>query len=259
MHILSNSEDVRNIAATFKDVYAGKGKGTLLFIHDLENEIDDYDIKVHTKSSLLYIDPNSIDKMVNYVIDNDVKLLTTFDEEFYVEYKNGHIKDSYSDFLESEKTDFDKYKDLYSCHNNHSLKVGYYVNGLKVSATIVSFLIILPMLGIENVNQLVKWLIKLNSICMPLRYLWVFIAYILLKVKSDKFTSDDFVFVKNRKLGIAIGVWCFFVTAASCIMGMYSKNTFELVTNILTPIVLVLSGFMLPAINKIIRNKKSKI
>lgn len=127
LHVLSNSEDVRKTVSTFKGIYDGKGKR--LFIHELAHELNDYDIKIHLKSSFLYIKPESIDKMVNYVIDNDVKLLKTFDEELYVEYKNGDIEDCYSDFLESEKTDFDKYKDLYSRHNNHSLKVGYYVNG----------------------------------------------------------------------------------------------------------------------------------
>ena len=127
MHVISNSEDVRKIVATFKNTYDGKGKK--LFVHDLEFKLNDYDIKIHIKSSLLNIKSSSIDKMVNYVIDNDIKLLKTFDEEFYVENKNGHNDDCYCDFVESEKLDFDKYKDLYSCHNTRSLKVGYYVNG----------------------------------------------------------------------------------------------------------------------------------
>lgn len=127
IHVLSNSEDVRNTVATFTSIYDGNGKQ--LYVHDLEYELNDYDIKIHMKSSFLYIDPNSIDKMVKYVIDNDVRLLKTFDDELYVEYKNGHIDDCYNDFLDSEKIDIDNYKDLYSCHNNRSLKVGYYVNG----------------------------------------------------------------------------------------------------------------------------------
>ena len=44
MHILSNSEDVRNIVATFKDIYDGKGK--TLFAHNLEYQLYDYDIKL---------------------------------------------------------------------------------------------------------------------------------------------------------------------------------------------------------------------
>ena len=135
-------------------------------------------------------------------------------------------------------------------------KQGIYINGLKVTGIVVSVLILLPMIGIEDVNQLVKWLIKLNSICGPLRYLWIFIAYIMLKRKSDQFEKGDFVFIKNKKIGIAVGVWCFVITLLSCIMGMYSTNTFELITNIATPIILILSGLLLPTINKI-KNKIS--
>ena len=127
IYILSNSKDVRKTVATYGNIYDKKNKQ--VYIHDLGYETNDYDIKIHLKSSFLYIRPETIDKIVNYVIDNNIKLLKTFDDELYVEYKNGLINDSYKDFLDSEKIDFDNYKYLYSCHNNGSLKVGYYVNG----------------------------------------------------------------------------------------------------------------------------------
>ena len=58
---------------------------------------------------------------------------------------------------------------------------GAYITGNKLIGIIVSILIIIPAFGIGSVDALVKWLVKLNSVCMPLRYLWVFVAYIALK------------------------------------------------------------------------------
>ncbi len=133
-------------------------------------------------------------------------------------------------------------------------KHGAYVNGMKIVGIIVSILILLPILGINDLNQLVKWLVKLNSICMPLRYLWVFFAYIMLKRKEGQFGKADYIFVKSKALGITLGLWCFIITAVSCIIGMYSENKFELIMNVVTPVILVLSGFLLPWITK----KKSK-
>lgn len=122
---------------------------------------------------------------------------------------------------------------------------GAYVNGHKLIFIIVSILIIVPAFGIGDVDTLVKWLVKLNSVCMPLRYLWVFVAYIALKKTGEKFNREYF-FVKNKILGIIIGAWCFAFTAFACLGGMYSEDTFTLVLNIITPIVLVGLGLIMP-------------
>jgi len=118
-------------------------------------------------------------------------------------------------------------------------------NGHKLIFVIVSILIIVPALGIKDVDALVKWLVKLNAVCMPLRYLWVFVAYIALKKAGEKFKSE-YYFVKNRTLGIVIGAWCFAFTAFACIGGMYSTDTFQLAVNIITPFVLLGLGFIMP-------------
>lgn len=114
---------------------------------------------------------------------------------------------------------------------------------------IVSILIVVPAFGIESVDVLVKWLVKVNSVCMPLRYLWVFAAYIALKKAGDKFHAE-YRFVKNKTVGIVFGVWCFAFTAIACILGIYSEDTFQLVLNIVTPFVLIGLGFIMPVIAK---------
>ena len=44
---------------------------------------------------------------------------------------------------------------------------------------------------------------------MPLRYLWVFAAYIALRKAAGKF-HPEYRFVKNQGIALTAGVWCFF-------------------------------------------------
>ena len=122
---------------------------------------------------------------------------------------------------------------------------GAYTNGHKLVMAIVAVLIVVPAFGIKNVDVLVRWLIKVNSVCMPLRYLWVFVAYIALKRAGDRFPAA-YRFVRGRGLGIFFGIWCFVFTAFACITGIYSEDPFQLVLNIVTPFLLVGLGFILP-------------
>ncbi len=124
-------------------------------------------------------------------------------------------------------------------------KFGAYVNGHKLVMVIVGLLILIPAFGIESVDELVKWLVKLNSVCMPLRYLWVFAAYIALKKAGEMFKAE-YRFTQNKKVGIFAGGWCFLLTSLACISGIYSEDPFQLTLNILTPIVLLALGLILP-------------
>ena len=38
-------------------------------------------------------------------------------------------------------------------------------------------------------NSLFDWLLQLNSVVMPMRYLWVFLAFIGLKKAADKYNQ----------------------------------------------------------------------
>jgi amino acid transporter len=74
------------------------------------------------------------------------------------------------------------------------------INGYKLTAVLVSILIIVPALGIGDMTNLYNWLIRLNAVCMPLRYMWVFFAYMALKQACGRFTSE-YQFVKSPKIG----------------------------------------------------------
>ena len=125
---------------------------------------------------------------------------------------------------------------------------GAYVNGIKMVA-ILSGSIILIQSFVPGAAAVLTQLTKLNSVCMPMRYLWVFAAYIALRVAGKKF-NPEYRFIKNDKMAIAAGAWCFFITAACCLLGVYDANTFTMCLNIATPIVLVILGIILPMIRK---------
>ncbi|WP_122646349.1 APC family permease [Enterococcus mediterraneensis] len=139
-----------------------------------------------------------------------------------------------------------------------TLRNGYLLTGILVGA-----IILLPILGIGNMDELVKWMTNLNSVVMPLRYLWVFFAYMMLN-KAWKNFQSEYKFLKNPKLGFLAGAWCFAFTAFACILGMVPKIDyaadpkawwFQMISNILTPIVLILLGMILPAIARRDKNK----
>ena len=142
-------------------------------------------------------------------------------------------------------------------------KNGVLVNGYIMTAILVSTLIIVPALGIGNTNELINWLLQLNSVVMPMRYLWVFVAYMGLKKAANKF-STEYKFIKNPKIGFLVGLWCFAFTTFACVMGMFPTNVdafsgewiFRVALNVMTPIILMGLGLILPMIAKKTNNKE---
>ncbi|WP_314827489.1 APC family permease, partial [Oribacterium parvum] len=133
--------------------------------------------------------------------------------------------------------------------------VGAYTNGI-IMVAVLSGSIILAQSFVPGAAAVLKQLTKLNSVCMPLRYLWVFAAYIALRKAGDKF-HPEYRFVKNDAVALAFGVWCFLITAASCLLGMHSKDTFTMALNIITPLVLSILGIIMPLLAK--NEKQAKI
>lgn len=68
--------------------------------------------------------------------------------------------------------------------------------------------------------------------------------------------SSAYFFVRNATLGRIIGGWCFLLTAASCIMGIYSEDRFIMIMNIIVPLCLIGPGLIMPLIAK--KNSGSK-
>ena len=126
--------------------------------------------------------------------------------------------------------------------------VGAYTNGI-IMVAVLSGSIILAQSFVPGAAAVLKQLTKLNSVCMPLRYLWVFAAYIALRKAGDKF-HPEYRFVKNNTVALAFGVWCFLITAVSCLLGMHSKDSFTFALNVITPLVLSILGIIMPLLAK---------
>ena len=127
-------------------------------------------------------------------------------------------------------------------------KYGVYSNGIWM-IVVLSGAIILVQSVVPGAAAVLQQLTKLNSVCMPMRYLWVFVAYLALRKAVDKIPAE-YRFVKNQAVAKFFGAWCFIVTAACCILGMYSDDPFTFALNVITPVVLTALGLIMPQIAK---------
>ncbi len=126
---------------------------------------------------------------------------------------------------------------------------GAYVNGIILVGVLSGAIIAIQLLG-TGAADIITWLTKLNSVCMPMRYLWVFFAYIMLR-KSTKHFKSDYTFIKNKGLAIFVGAWCFAVTAIFCLLGVYAEGDIvRTILNIVMPFVLLALGLVMPEIRK---------
>lgn len=135
-------------------------------------------------------------------------------------------------------------------------KHGAYINGIKLVVALSGSIILIQIIA-PGAAAVLAQLNKLNSVCMPLRYLWVFVAYLALRKACDKI-SADYRFTKNQIVAKVAGVWCFILTAACCILGMYSEDKFTMILNIVTPIVLTALGMIMPYLAKREKAKKGE-
>lgn len=126
-------------------------------------------------------------------------------------------------------------------------KYGAYVNGIWMVVALSGSIILIQAL-VPNADTVLRQLTQLNSVTMPMRYLWVFLAYIMLRKKIHQF-NPEYKFVKNQGVAYFFGFWCFFLTAFCCVLGMYKEgDLFTTLLNVITPIVLTALGLILPMI-----------
>ena len=134
-------------------------------------------------------------------------------------------------------------------------KYGAYSNGIKLIMVLAGAIIVVQTF-LPGAAAVLQQLTRLNSVCMPLRYTWVFVAYIALRKAYDRIPAE-YRFVKNQKIAYFFGGWCLFVTLICCIMGMYNKNPFTFAMNVITPVVLTALGIIMPKLAERERAKES--
>ena len=127
-------------------------------------------------------------------------------------------------------------------------KFGAYRNGILMIVAL-SGSIIVAQTFVPGAASVLAQLNKLNSVCMPLRYVWVFFAYLMLIRHSERFPRE-YRFVKSKVAARIFGGFCLALTLFCCITGMYSPDPFTMVLNVVTPVVLTALGMILPAIRK---------
>lgn len=127
-------------------------------------------------------------------------------------------------------------------------RFGAYRNGV-IMVVVLSGSIILAQTFVPGAASVLAQLNKLNSVCMPLRYVWVFFAYLMLRRHNERFPRE-YRFVKSQGAAKFFGVLCFALTLFCCITGMYSPDPFTMVLNVVTPVVLTALGVILPTIRK---------
>lgn len=136
-------------------------------------------------------------------------------------------------------------------------KFGSYINGIWL-VVVLAGSIILVQSFVPGADKVLTQLTKLNSVSMTMRYLWVFAAYIALRnsVNYKKFPSE-YRFVKSQTLAKLCGIWCFIVTAACDLLGMYDQDPFTMFLKIAAPLVLFALGIIMPILAKREQQKRN--
>lgn len=131
---------------------------------------------------------------------------------------------------------------------------GVHIYGVAMVAVLSGSIVLIQSFA-PSAASILQRLVKLNSVCMPLRYLWVFVAYVAMRRQIERFPAE-YRFSKRQGIAKFFGFWCFGVTAVCCASGMYSDDLFTMTLNILTPLFLTALGMILPEIAKHERAKE---
>lgn len=142
--------------------------------------------------------------------------------------------------------------------NSAGLSINGYILTVGLSAFIMFLGILLP-----NMKDIFNWLLNLNGIISPGVTCWIFWSFIKIRMNDDKYKSG-YVYIKNKKLSLAVGWWCLILTGVATIAAVGPQDVpfgstmwwYELVINFVAIIVLIGLGFVLPYITK--RERRSQ-
>lgn len=125
------------------------------------------------------------------------------------------------------------------------------VNGYFLTIILSSILVIIPTLKIKNAANFYNWLLNLNSVVIPFKFLFIFLAFIFLIRRLP-------IRPRRKVPQLLLGTWIFSITLIISILGMIPKNIepfssgwwFQFTLNLATPIILGGLGIILPTVKK---------
>lgn len=134
---------------------------------------------------------------------------------------------------------------------------GLPINGYWMTTIICTVIMALAAL-LPQVNDIFNWLLNLNGIVSPMSTLFLFWAYMMVRLHSDRYPTPDYTYIKSHNLGFIVGTWMFVITLAFAVLGFFPTDaemgsatfTKMLSLNIIVPIGMVLLGFSLPWVAK---------
>lgn len=135
-------------------------------------------------------------------------------------------------------------------------KNGLPVNGYILTVALSSFIMILGIF-LPDMNDIFNWLLNLNSIISPGVTCWIFYSFMRVRKNSKKYPSK-YVYIKNDKVAWLVGIALLIVTAVATILGFAPQDIkqgtglwwYELIINIVTVVILIGLGAILPGIRR---------
>lgn len=135
-------------------------------------------------------------------------------------------------------------------------KNGLPVNGYILTVALSSFIMILGIF-LPDMNDIFNWLLNLNSIISPGVTCWIFYSFMRVRKNSKEYPSK-YVYIKNDKVAWLVGIALLIVTAVATILGFAPQDIkqgtglwwYELIINIVTVVVLIGLGAILPGIRR---------
>ena len=147
----------------------------------------------------------------------------------------------------------DKYMPAFLRKTN---KDGLPINGYILTCVLCAFIMFLGIF-LPEMNDVFNWLLNLNGIISPGVTCWIFYAFMRIRRDSTKYPSQ-YIFIKNDKLAYLAGLLLLIVTALATILGIAPQDVaqfshtwwYELVINIVSIVVLIGLGALLPSIRQ---------
>ncbi|MFT9410554.1 APC family permease [Liquorilactobacillus hordei] len=135
-------------------------------------------------------------------------------------------------------------------------KKGLPVNSYLMTTGLSLFLLLLTG-TLPDINTIYNWLLNINGIVSPYKTCWVFFAFLAIRWRAKDFHSD-YVFIRNRKLALIVGGWCFLFTFVCATLGFIPQDAnfgtksfdHQLLMNFITVLILFGVGFLLPYLRK---------